>query len=254
MPKKIERVWTALCDGVEVFRLEANEATRRVITGRRNHVVGGHYSMKMNGHIVHEGGIEERFVRVCDYVLGVKRIWAQPETIRMNVFPEFANEIYTPDFLVEHDAGFVRYEIKEWRELRPPRPTVGDEKAQKRWDDAVLLRARLRRIREAYRRAGLPFRVITERGIGLRWGDRDVVDEIAANDRWDIEPEELDRLVTALNEAGGSLPLSRCQALFEEAPHPRGVVLSRIPERIVYIDLFAPIGPETIVHKGAISC
>lgn len=254
MPRKIERVWAMLCEGVEVFRLEANEATRRVITGRRNHVVGGHYSMKMNGHVVHEGGFEERFVRACDYVLSVKRIWAQPETIRMSLFPEFVGEVYTPDYLVEHDAGFVRYEIKEWRELRPPKPAEGDERARKRWEDARLLRARLHRIREAYRRAGLEWRVLTERGIATRWGDPEIVDEIAANDRWDIEPEELDRLVTALNDAGGSLPLSRCQALFDEAPHPRGVVLSRIPERIVRIDLFAPIGPETIIYKGAVSC
>jgi len=252
--KNIERVWEFFCEGVEVFRLEANEATRRVITGRRNHVVGGHYSMKMHGHVVHEGGIEERFVRACDYVLSVKRIWAQPETIRMNIFPEFGNEIYTPDYLVEHDTGLVRYEIKELRALRPPKPAEGDEKARKRWEDGRLLRARLRRIREAYRLAGLPWRVVTERGIGSRWGDPDIVDEIAANDRWDIEPEELDRLITALNDAGGSLPLSHCQALFQEAPHPRGVVLSRIPERIVHIDLFSPIGPHTIVRKGVVSC
>jgi hypothetical protein len=252
--RKIECVWGFFCEGVEVFRLEANEATRQVITGRRNHVVGGHFSMKMRGHIVHEGGIEERFVRASDCVVHANRVWAQPETIRMNIFPEFEGEIYTPDYLVEHDAGLVRYEVKQWTELRPPKPADWDEDGKRKLEEAKLLRARLHRVREAYRRASLSFRVITERGIAKYWGDPDIIDEVIASDRWDIEPEELNHLITALTDAGGSLPMWRCEALFEEAPFPRGLVLSRIPERIVRIDLFSPIGPHTIVHVGVVSC
>jgi hypothetical protein len=250
--KKIERAWSFLCEGVEVFRLDDHEATRRVITGRRTHVVGGHYSMKMNGHVIHEGGYEERLVRAADCVLKVKRIYSQPETIRMNIFAGFVAEIYTLDYLVEYDDGFVRYEVKQWLELRPPKPVAGDSRSEKRWHEAGALRARLHRIREAYRRAGLSWRVITERGIAKRWGNPEIVDEIIANDRWDIEPEDLNRLITALTEAGGSLPLADCEALFADKPHPRGMVLSRVPERVVRIDLHSPVGPHTIVHKGAV--
>lgn len=258
--RKIAPVWEHLCDGVEVFRLEDNEATRQVITGRRNHVVGGHFSRKMGRHLIHEGGFEERLVRAADCLLRVKRVWAQPETIRMNLFGEHRNEIYTPDYLIEEDgafvrypvkvARFVRYEVNGWEELRPPRPADWDEDGRARWEDAKLLRARLRRVRLAYRLAGVPWRVVTERGLAKRWGDPDIVDEIIANDRWDIEPEDLNRLVSALMEAGGSLPMSHCETILAETIFPRGVVLSRIPENIVSIDTFSPIDGDTIVRKG----
>jgi hypothetical protein len=248
--RKIERVWRCLCEGVEIFNLDGNEAVRRVITGRRNHIVGGHFSRKMGCHVIHEGGIEERVARVADCLLRVKRIWAQPETIRMNLFADFPDEIYTLDFLVEEDCGFVRYEVKQWKELRPPKPADWDEKGKQNWEDAEFLRARLRRVRAAYRKAGLPWRVITERGLAKRWGNSKIVDEVIANDGWDIEPEDLNRLVSALIDAGGSLPLGRCEAILGETSFPRGVLLSRIAERIVSIDLFSPITFNTIVHKG----
>ena len=251
--KKIERSWSFFCEGVEVFKLEGNDATREIITGRRNHVVGAHFSMKMRGHLLHEGGVEELFVRNADCILRVKKVWAQPETIRMNLFEGFANEIYTCDYLVEEDPGLVRYEVKQWKELRPPKPAAWDEAAKQKWEDAKILRARLKRIRAAYRKAGLPWRVITERGIYKR-GDPVIVDEIIANDRWDIEPEDLNRLISALTEAGGFLPLWRCEKILEETAFPRGVLLSRIPERIVSIDLFSPISAETIVWKGQVTC
>lgn len=260
--RKITPVWEHLCDGVEVFRLEDNEATRQVITGRRNHVVGGHFSRKMGCHVLHEGGLEERLVRAADSLLRVKRIWSQPETIRMSSFADFPNEIYTPDYLVEEDGAFVRYpvrdgefiryEVKEWAELRPPKPADWDEAGKEKWEDAKHLRARLRRIRFAYLKAGVPWRVITERGLSKRWGNPKIVDEIIANDRWDIEPDDLNRLVSALIEAGGELPMSRCEAILAETVFPRGVVLSRIPENIVSIDTFSPIDGNTIVRKGDI--
>ncbi|MCG2665767.1 hypothetical protein ACFPFP_02335 [Bradyrhizobium sp. GCM10023182] len=258
--RKIAPVWGFFCEGVEVFRLQNNDATRQVITGRRNHVVGGHFSRKMGCHLIHEGGFEERLVRAADCLLRVKRIWAQPETIRMNLFADYPNEIYTPDFLVEEvgafvrycvkDAGFVRYEVKEWEDLRPPRPADWDEDGKAKWEDAKLLRARLRRVRSAYRKAGVPWRVVTERGLAKRWGKPNIIDEIIANDRWDIDPEDLNRLVSALIDAGGSLPMSTCEAILAETIFPRGVVLSRIPENIVSIDTFSPIDGDTIVRKG----
>lgn len=258
--RKLERVWQPLCEGVEVFRLDGNGAVRHVITGRRNHIVGGHFSRKMRCHVIHEGGVEERLVRCADCLLRVKRIWAQPETIRMNLFADFPNEIYTPDYLVEEvgafvrhdvkDPGYVRYEVKEWEDLRPPKPADWDEAGKEKWEDAKLLRARLRRIRFAYRKAGVPWRVITERGLAKRWGNPKIVDEIIANDRWDIEPEALNRLVSALIDAGGALPLSRCEAILCDTAFPRGVLLSRIPENIVSIDTFSPIDGGTIVRKG----
>jgi hypothetical protein len=252
--RKTEHTWRFFCEEVEVFRSEANEAVRTIITGRRNHVVGAHYSMKMRGHVVHESGVEDGLIRAADCLLRVKRIWAQPETIRMNLFPDFKDEIYTPDFLIEDASGFVRYEVKPWAEIRPPRPAPGDERGLEKWEDAKLLRARLRRIRAAYRRANVAWRVVTDRGIRKRWGSPEVVDEIIANDRWDIEPDDLNRLISGLTDAGGSLPLWRCEALLDETPFPRGVLLSRIPERIVSIDLFAPITSDTIVRTGDPSC
>jgi hypothetical protein len=248
--RKIERIWRPLCEGVEVFNLDGNEAVRRVITGRRNHIVGGHFSRKMRCHVIHEGGVEELFARAADCVLRVKRLWAQPETFRMNLFPDFPDEIYTVDFLVEEDCGFVRYEVKDWKKLRPLKPAAWDEKGNQDWEDARLLRARLRRIRAAYRKAGLAWRVITQRGLAKRWGNPKIVDEIIANDGWDIEPEDLNRLVSALVDAGGSLSVARCEAILGETAFPRGVVLSRIVERIVSIDLFSPINAATMVHKG----
>jgi hypothetical protein len=154
--RKIERVWRFLCEGVEIFNLEGTDATREIITGRRNHVVGAHFSMKMRGHLLHEGGVEELFVKNADCILRAKKVWAQPETIRMNLFAGFANEIYTSDYLVEEDAGFVRYEVKQWIELRPPKAAAWDGAAQQKWEDAKVLRARLKRIRVPIVRQACP--------------------------------------------------------------------------------------------------
>jgi hypothetical protein len=57
-----------------------------------------------------------------------------------------------------------------------------------------------------------------------------------------------------LINAGGYLPLWRCEEILEQTAFPRGVLLSRIPERIVSTDLFSPISTETIVWKGDVSC
>ena len=48
--RKTEHTWRFFCEEVEVFRSEANEAVRTIITGRRNHVwVNGNYRRERHG-------------------------------------------------------------------------------------------------------------------------------------------------------------------------------------------------------------
>lgn len=243
------REWQPFCEGVDVFRFNNNEAVRRIITGRRNHEVGGHFSFKMGQHAIHESGHEERGARTFDCVFSVHSYFAQPETIRINSDPDFPGEIYTPDFLVEDDCGYVRYEIKELEALQPPEPVPGDESAMLKCIEAAVLRARLRRVRAVYAKAGLRFEVLTDIDL-LKLADPGIVDEIIANAGTPITPDDLGRLECALLAANGQLSLGDCEDVLREAAFPRGAVLARIVERRIQISLVKPISRNTQVQIG----
>jgi hypothetical protein len=247
--KKPPREWQPFCEGVDVFRYENNEAVRKIITGRRNHEVGGHFSFKMGHHAIHESGIEERGARTFDCVFSVHSYFTQPETIRINSTADFPSEIYTPDFLVEDEWGYVRYEIKEFAELQPPEPTPGDERALLKCIEAAALRARLRRFRAVYAKAGLRFEILTDLDL-LKLADPEVVDEIIANAGTPITPDDLDRLERALLAANGALSLGRCEDVLREAKFPRATVLSRIMDRQIQINLMKPISRDTPIQIG----
>jgi hypothetical protein len=243
------RDWQPLCEGAEVFRFANNEAVRNIITGRRNHEVGGHYSFKMGQHMIHESGPEERGARTFDCVFPVHRYFTQPETIRINSDRDFPGEIYTPDFLVEYEGGVVRYEIKEFAALHPPEPVPGDERALLKCAEAAALRARLRRVRAVYAKAGLRFEVLTDVDL-LKLADPEIVDEIVANAGIPITPDDLGRLEHALLAANGRISLGCCEDVLREARFPRGTVLARIAERHIQIDLMKPISRDTQVQIG----
>ena len=247
--KKLSRDWQPFCEGVDVFRFGSNEAVREIITGRRNHEVGGHFSFKMGHHAIHESGIEDRGARTFDCLFSIHSYFGQPETIRLNLNPGFPGEIYTPDFLVEDDWGYVRYEIKELKELHPPEPLPGDERAILKCIEAATLRARLRRIRAAYAKAGVRFEILTDVHL-LKVADPEVVDEIIANAGTPITPDDLGRLECALLSAHGLLSLGACEDLLREAKFPRGTILSRIVDRNLQIDLMKPISRDTKTRIG----
>jgi hypothetical protein len=247
--KNRSREWQPFCEGADVFRFDNNEAVRKIITGRRNHEVGGHFSFKMGQHAIHESGHEERGARTFDCVFSVHSYFAQPETIRINSNPEFPGEIYTPDFLVEDDWGYVRYEVKELAALQPPEPVPGDESAILKCIEAAALRARLRRVRAIYAKAGLRFEILTDLDL-LKIADPEVVDVIVANAGTPITPDDLGRLERALLASNGQLSLGSCEDVLREAKFPRGAVLARIVDRHIQIDLKKPISRNTAVHVG----
>jgi hypothetical protein len=247
--KKPARDWLPFCEGADVFRFDNNQAVREIITGRRNHEVGGHFSFKMGHHAIHESGIEDRGARTFDCVFSVHSYFAQPETIRINSNPDFPGETYTPDFLVEDDRGYVRYEIKELRALQPPEPFPGDERAILKCIEAAALRARLRRVRAVYAKAGLRFEILTDVDL-MKIADPEVVDEVIANAGTPITPDDLGRLECALLSANGQLSLGACEDVLREAKFPRGTVLSRIVDRNLQIDLLKPISRDTQIQIG----
>jgi hypothetical protein len=251
--KNLTRDWQPFCEGVDVFRFENNEAVREIITGRRNHEVGGHFSFKMGDHAIHESGHEERGARTFDCMFSVRSYFGQPEAIRINSNPEYPGEIYTPDFLVENDSDYVRYEIKELKELQPPEPLPGDERAILKCIEAATLRARLRRVRAAYAKAGVRFEILTDVDL-LKLADPEVVDEVIANAGTPITPDDLSRLECALLAANGQLALGACEDVLREAKFPRGAVLSRIVDRHIQIDLKKPISRNTQIQIGEFRC
>jgi hypothetical protein len=69
-----------------------------------------------------------------------------------------------------------------------------------------------------------------------------------ANSGRPITAPDLERLLTTLrNSPDQSATMADCEAALEETDFARGDILSRITERVVAIDLFEPIGPDTVV-------
>jgi hypothetical protein len=112
---------------------------------------------------------------------------------------------------------------------------------------AAETRERLRRAREAYRGTGRVWMLMTEREVG-GCACPEVVDEIVANAGRPIDPNDLGRLRTFLAASGGAAAMGDCEETLRAAEFPRGEILSRIAERLVAIDLHAPITPDTLVR------
>jgi hypothetical protein len=128
----------------------------------------------------------------------------------------------------------------------PAMPDPKDEYALLRWTEAVEMRAKLRRVREAYRRAGLLWVLLTDVELA-KAASASVVNELIANFGRPIAEDDLGRLHAELSHSG-SLPLGKCEELIREGNFPRGELLSRVPENLISIDLRQPISVDTVVH------
>jgi hypothetical protein len=239
--------WVRIHPDVEIFRPEDGPA-RDVLNGRRTLVVTGHFSYKMLLHVPCEGRGEEKVARALDCIHPAKGYYGQPESIRFSVDPEVGTVTYTPDFGVRFSCGYVRFEYKRLEDLLPPLPDPKDEYALLRWAEAEEMRARLRRVREAYRRAGLTWVLLTDIELS-KAASASVVNELVANFGRPISEDDLGRLMAELSHSG-SLPLGKCEELIREGDFPRGDVLSRIAENLIRIDLHQPISVDTVVHIG----
>lgn len=240
--------WERLAQGIERFRLPGNEPVRRIITGRKANRVGGFYSWKNAGHVVHESVGEERVARLLEVHPSATQFFGQPETLRVTDDADGSSFEYTPDFLVRMGNAELRVEYKWFRDIRPAKPSADDERALRRYRKAARMRQRLRLVRDAYARCGITWDLWTDVDL-KRMADADVVDEILANSGRPISSQDLDRLISKLrNSPDQSATMAECEAVLVDAEFARGEVLSRITDRIVEIDLFDPIGPETIVR------
>jgi hypothetical protein len=237
--------WETIAPGVEIFRLPSGEPVRRIITGRRSVKVGGFYSHKNGRHVVHESDGEEWCARVLEVHSDVRSFSGQPETLRIKVDGKPRPQRYTPDFLADIGGMDVRIEFKWWADLWPPKAVGNDSRAHWRWLKAIVVRQRLRNARDAYRRVGMLMAVITEREL-QEMADKATVDEIVANAGRPIGHGDRDRLLEHLRAHRVS-SIRDCEATLRESEFPRGDILSRIPERLIQIDLRAPISPETLV-------
>jgi len=200
----------------------------------------------MMSHVPCEGHGEEMVARTLDCIHLAESYFAQPESIRFSVQPDVGSELYTPDFGVQFKYGYVRIEYKRLEDLWPPVPDPHDEYALLQWHEAEELRARLRRVREAYRRAGLPWVLITDAELA-KSANASVVNELIANFGRPIAEDDLGRLRAELSSEG-ALSLGRCEELIREGEFPRGEVLSRIPENLISIGLRQSITVDTVVR------
>jgi hypothetical protein len=244
--KKAEREWEPLANGVEIFRWSDDDPVRDVLNGRRTLVVCAHYSYKVLRHVPCEGQGEERSARTLDCVSPAIEYFGQPETIRFELDASFGRETYTPDFKVLFRNGFARVEYKRVQDLWPPVPTDSkDEYAIYHWNRTEEMRAKLRRAREAYRRAGLAWILLTDVSLA-KFSDPAVVNEVIANSGCPIADDDLGRLRHELSNR--PLPLGRCEDIIRESSFARGPLLSLIPSNIVGINLRRTIDADTIVH------
>jgi hypothetical protein len=244
---RADEKWVRIHPDVEIFRPEDGPA-RDVLDGRRTLVVTGYFSYKMMSHVPCEGRGEEKVARTLDCIHLAKRFYGQPESIRFSVDPNIGTESYTPDFGVQFDRGYVRFEYKRLEDLWPPLPDPKDEYALLCWTEAEQMRAKLRRVREACRRAGLPWVLLTDVELA-KAASISVVNELVANFGRPIAEDDLGRLRAELSHSG-SLPLGKCEELIREGEFPRGELLSRVPENQISLDLREPISVDTIVHIG----
>lgn len=244
-----EEVWEPIAPGVERFRLPGNEPVRRIITGRRNGKVGGFYSWKMLAHVAHESDGEEWCARVLDVHPAVTAFFGQPETLRIEVEGQKQPERYTPDFLAFFGEYPVRLEFKWRSELQPPKPQrKDDERGWLIWRKAAKMRRHLRIASDAYHRAGLIWKLVTDDRLAAM-ADRETVDEIVRNGGRPIEPTDLQKLIARLMRSPDEgAPLSECEDLLATADFPRGDILARVQERVIAIDLQRPIMPSTHIH------
>jgi hypothetical protein len=244
---EINEKWEQLAPGVKRWRLPGIEPVRQIVTGRRNNRVGLLWSYKMGMHIAqesdHEGFLADRFE--VDYRIGA--YFGQPEKLKIEVGPK-VEITYTSDFMCFIAGHQVRFEFKLLSELRPRRPTrAGDEQGWHKWEKAKEVRKRLRIVRQAYRDAGLAWILVTDADLPAM-GAEETVGDIIANGGTDIEPDDLNRLITTLaNRSDRALPLGAAEDLLKEAEFPRGAILARIPERKFRIDLLQPINSDTTI-------
>jgi hypothetical protein len=242
---EITEKWEQLAPGVKRWRLPGIEPVRQILTGRRNNRVGLLWSYKMGMHIAqesdHEGFLGDRFE--VDH--RIHAYFGQPEKLKIEVGPK--DEItYTSDFLCFVASHEVRFEFKLLSALRPHRPTrASDEQGWHKWGKAKELRKRLRRIRQAYRDAGLPWILVTDADLPAM-GAEETVGDIIANGGTDIAPDDMNRLISALSaRPDHAMPLGSAEDLIKESEFPRGAILARIPERVIHIDLLKPIDSDT---------
>lgn len=101
----------------------------------------------------------------------------------------------------------------------------------------------------AYQKCGIDWQLITDRDLD-QIASKSTIDEIVANAGRPIDPADEERLIAFLSAHGGSAPMAQCAEQLQSSDFPRGDILSRIPERIVSIDLHASIEDHTIVSVG----
>jgi hypothetical protein len=166
-------------------------------------------------------------------------------SIRFSVDPREGTETYTPDFGVQFRYGYVRFEYKRLDDLWPV-PDPYDEYALYRCSEAEKTRAKLRRVRDAYRRARLPWVLLTDVKLA-RTANAAVVNELVAHFGWEIAEDDLGRLRAELSHRG-SLPVGHCEELIREGEFPRGQLLSRIPENVISVDLRNRVDVDTLVY------
>jgi hypothetical protein len=244
-----EERWEPIAPDVELFRRAENDPVRIIITGRRNHKVGAFWSWKNMAHIAHESEGEEKCCRLFDCHPLVGHYFGQPEQIRFRLQDGTRIARYTPDFLIMLAGRPIRLEYKRVIDLRPPSPVRDDdERGWYRYAKAAKVRARLREIRAAYTSAGLVWRLITDVDLA-QMANLETVDEIIANCGRKADGQEIKRLVTFLQASDNqSATVAECEAQFHNSDFPKGDLLARIPERLIALELDAPITEQTIVR------
>lgn len=244
----LDESWSEIGDNVEIFRLPGNEPVRRIITGRRTQKTGGFWSWKNMAHVVHESGGEEFCARVLELHPYVEFFFGQPEKIRFAVDGADRKAVYTPDFLIVSGNRNLRVEFKYHQDVRPPRPVRDDdEHGWNRFYKAARLRARLRDVRAAYRRAGLRWILITDVRLASLVRPA-TIHEIVANCGRPIAQSDESALLDFLaRQPHRTASLAECEQQLSVSDFPRGDILSRIPERMLKISLNAPISGETRV-------
>lgn len=251
-----EAKWEPIAPGVERLCNPDGGPVRTIGTGRRNHKVGSFYSYKMEGHVAHESEFECTLAKIFEVHPDVSRFYGQPETIRISTQGDEIVEggtgpklIYTPDFLTVFCGPEVRFEFKMAEALNPAPPTSEDDKrGHMRAEEAAKLRRKLRFVRQGYLDAGLNWICLTEIELG-KMADATTIGDIISNGGREIEPDDLQRLVSFLDATPGrAMPLGRCEELITVSDFPRGAILARIPERIVHMDLDCKISAETLIH------
>ncbi|MET3897165.1 hypothetical protein ABIB57_001102 [Devosia sp. UYZn731] len=244
----LDERWETLAPGVDRFRLPGNEPVRRIITGHRAAKVGAFWSWKNGAHVAHESAGEEWCARIFEVHPRITAYFGQPEKIRIFVEGQKRPFIYTPDFRVMFGYSELLLEYKVFEDIaaRPPQDPR-DQPGVERYLKAAKMRRRLRLVREAYSRCGIPWRLITDRDLAALASKR-TADEIIANCGRPATSEDIDRLAAFLSAmTNRTASMAECCGQLHASEFPRGDVLARIPERLLSIDLHAQIDDDTPV-------